>query len=809
MIRWEQIQHIFTTEAQINLLAGLTAPAAKLNVLTGFTGSTADLNAIIGMGPAFANHLSLDAASAHQILAGTVDGEAIADGTLTAAKLAFAVTTPAQLGALTTTVANLRSDHEVLASEVDVLTGIVIPGQGSDILGAILQTVAHISNPKDAHDASAISYGQVESGYYYLNSPASSGQSLVNVGLAKARFFRAGDIVSLQDNINTEADHTILSVNYNTGVLTLTSNLAFNLNTTQDARITNLSENNAQSGIDRSLKSNTDTFSGRLTIEQSSDNDALVINKTGIGYTASFNDFSGKTADDFSIELGRADGTSAFSIFNDDGMNAMHVLDDGNVIAGNYALSDYSSLKFGQITKEPLTADRTWTMPDKDGTVALISDMPHVFSVADIPAMNALTGMEEGDIALVADNGFGDPQSYIYTGTSWELLGTSGGDKQVFVDYHDPISTVLPSGTSVVLDGIAGVDGDKVLFTNLATGNNQIYLLAGVGTSITWILQADYQNGFSPSLGEVVRIKKGNAFELSEAIFNGTTFKVNDVVRYFSGADYWEQSSLKTASIVSGTSDSIFTVGLAGSENFIIDYSIARGSSKETGQFIITSNGVTVQTARAEAFIGSTGVELTASIVGSDIVFGYTSDVGASGVMKYFVKRWSNAAGGPAGLPSYSASSPSATTAAGNILEIQYNGVGGVLAADSDFKWNDATKQLNIGDLHIDKLRQFILSDNQTIPDNVFSLNAIVNKFIFIDYSIERGTEVRAGRIEICNNGILAEITDTYTDTGGAGIDNTDIAFTAELSGGNILLKYATTSTGDTALLKYAMRKWL
>lgn len=157
----------------------------------------------------------------------------------------------------------------------------------------------------------------------------------------------------------------------------------------------------------------------------------------------------------------------------------------------------------------------------------------------------------------------------------------------------------------------------------------------------------------------------GNSFTTSNAGSNtsssgGTVsnnkWDFNDVVRNFSSnGNYFEQSSLKSAQIANNATTDIFTVPAFGSNNMIVDFSITRGITKETGQIYITHDGVTAETATANTSILLTGVTFNAVIFGSFITLRAVSDNSTTGTMIYSVKRWSDTPGGPAGLPGYNA----------------------------------------------------------------------------------------------------------------------------------------------------------
>ena len=448
MIRWGQIQNIDTTEQEINLLAGLTANSSQINVLDGYTGTTADLNNAIGVGTTLTGHIADDAATAHTFLAGTINGSALIDGTISEAKLAFDTATQADLASLQALHNNLQTDHDTLQSQVDTLAAVVIPGQGQDIAEAVDQAVQHISNPENAHDASAISYGENQSGYYFPLSDLGAGNNVVEVGLANVRYFRVNDSVDYESNTAPLVSTTISAVNYDTGFITLAAAPPVAYTTAADFKIWNNDEKNVQEGIDRSLKNNTDDFTGRLKINQDNgENQVLVLSQDGTG-TFTRTPTLGSVPDDAifdgankweynttfdhttitwggSVILSQEPGeltqytvgnityyrgvfwSSPFpsleqykiyieetvpaeeelafnqgTISTQNGLTlqnstdlVIYTIDDaGNSMSNTHTLRDFSNSYDGLITKEPLTEDRTWTFPDRDGFVA-IGDM--------------------------------------------------------------------------------------------------------------------------------------------------------------------------------------------------------------------------------------------------------------------------------------------------------------------------------------------------------------------------------------------------------------------------------------------------
>lgn len=230
----------------------------------------------------------------------------------------------------------------------------------------------------------------------------------------------------------------------------------------------------------------------------------------------------------------------------------------------------------------------------------------------------------------------------------------SGGSGVVKATLYDAISSVLPTGPTVMVDGIAGVNGDLVLFSNLGSNNNEIYKLGGVGTSITWTATHAFSGNLTPTDGDLIVIQNGTAFGNQVGQFVNSAFKFNDTVRYFSGTDFWELSSIKTSTLTDNTTGNVFTVTAAGSENIVANFSILRNGIKETATLWITSDGINASIATSGAYLGLTGVSFSADINAGNLRLRYTtSSTGFGATMKYFTQRWSDTPGGPSSITSY------------------------------------------------------------------------------------------------------------------------------------------------------------
>lgn len=435
-----------------------------------------------------------------------------------------------------------------------------------------------------------------------------------------------------------------------------------------------------------------------------------------------------------------------------------------------------------------------------DATIAADTWKPPVATFASLPVI----GNINGDNRLVLDT------RLIYSwNTSLSLwLPISGSGGTVKATFLDPISSVLPTGVSVTIDGVSGVNGDFVLFTNLSSNNNRVYKLGGVGVAITWTPERIFQGAFDPTDGDSVRIQKGTIFQEQLAVFDSVNFKVNDTIRMFNGVspDYVELGSIKTVTLVDNTiNGEVFSVSVGNNENWIVNYSILRGAGlKETGQLLITSDGTTVALSNTNAYFGDTGVTFNADINLGNIRLLYTTtNTGTSATMKLFVARWSNSAGGPSGIPNYNTTPSSPITAAGATGDIQYKGSSGNLSGDVRFKWDDAEGSLNLNGLIYKSLQGPVtLLDNQGSPQTAFTY-ALSNKFAVVEYSVLRNTSTSVGRLLVTTNGSSVSISDDNVSVGTPGI-----TFSAIISGPNIVIQYVSTNTGFNADFKYTFRRW-
>lgn len=132
-------------------------------------------------------------------------------------------------------------------------------------------------------------------------------------------------------------------------------------------------------------------------------------------------------------------------------------------------------------------------------------------------------------------NGISD-KLRIFNGNDWSNVGQGGGVPTVI--YWDNSSTTLPSSTPYAPDGTNIINGDTVLFTNLSSGNNEVYQATISGPTISWTLLALGQNFTGvPTTGDSLYITSGTLRHDSLIFYNGSTDEWTVIVGY--GANYF------------------------------------------------------------------------------------------------------------------------------------------------------------------------------------------------------------------------------------------------------------------------------
>ncbi len=457
------------------------------------------------------------------------------------------------------------------------------------------------------------------------------------------------------------------------------------------------------------------------------------------------------------------------------------------------------------------------------GTLSLLVNQAAYFTIDrnasfSLANLSALTICNIQDVPL-AENVYifayrlSGVECYLYNNKKLKLGGNpiSSGAGVIKVKLHDPYSTALTLGIFVV-DGVTVADQDRVLFTGLTSNPNRIYsAVVSGGAVVSWNPEYDFGGFQDPADGDFVVVTAGTLFQDQLGKFTGTAFTFNDKVRYFNGTDYFEQSSLFNSNILNNQSSAqdVTTFNFSGSEYCIVEYSISRGSAREAGMLILSTDGVDVAFSQYGANLSSVGVALSADISGSLLRIRYVSDnSGSTGVMKFHLRRWSNNVGGPSGVPSYTGGGGGAggVTSSGvpNNGEIAIFTGTSDITSNSNFKFDTAIGAINLNGLNIGYLQgPYTLADNTSLETTILSYDYTLYPFSIIEYSLVRNNERRVGRIMLTHNGSITNLSDDYSPTSDLGI-----TFSSDLSGSNIRLKYVTTSTTFNATMKLSIRRW-
>lgn len=203
-------------------------------------------------------------------------------------------------------------------------------------------------------------------------------------------------------------------------------------------------------------------------------------------------------ADSANVELLELDSSDILKLLKRPRMDASvaAVADDADVITKGFFDEGVTDV-LGQ-PSGIATLDVNGKLESSQVPAIAITD---VFVVADITARDALTGIEEGDVAKVLDAGAGLPKTYIYDGSAWVEIesgsdvDTVNGQTGTVVLESDDIN--LPTairGATEVQAALSQLD------TDLATAEGAISALEGASVEFVqekFVLGAgDITNGY-------------------------------------------------------------------------------------------------------------------------------------------------------------------------------------------------------------------------------------------------------------------------------------------------------------------------
>lgn len=100
-----------------------------------------------------------------------------------------------------------------------------------------------------------------------------------------------------------------------------------------------------------------------------------------------------------------------------------------------------------------------------------------------------------------------------------------------------------------------------------------------------------------------------------------------------------------------------------------------------------------------------------------------------------------------------------------------------------------------------ESLRALSIANNATA--NVISVAAASNRNLIVDYSITRSTNYETGTLYIVHDGTTAQVAVGNVVSGSPGV-----TFSADISAGNLRLRYTSDNSGPTGTMKYEVRRW-
>ena len=367
ILRWKDLQNVNTTEKEINQLFGLLAVATDLNRIVGYKYTGKELNSAFETVADYNAHKSSELTKAHPLEPNTLNGLVLADETVPLGKIKdnSNILLKKDIESFDREVDQIEVKVSDLEDQVKIVYDLAMGINSSELPAIIQNLIKHIDIESDAHDASAISFGN----YYPIETNILAGSAYTKVSKENARFFKEADFVRISDDVSSPFITSVSEINYDTGQIRFQEAVPENYELKNNPIIFVETQKNIQAAITRSLRNTTDTLYGRLSIIQSRNDDALIVQNNGTGYSARFNNFTSKTSDSFSVELGSDNATTNFEIRNDSKRVAFSVNDIGVTKLNDIIFEDRATKKTGYFTKQGLSEDRLWKLPNRSGYV--------------------------------------------------------------------------------------------------------------------------------------------------------------------------------------------------------------------------------------------------------------------------------------------------------------------------------------------------------------------------------------------------------------------------------------------------------
>ena len=296
----------------------------------------------------------------------------------------------------------------------------------------------------------------------------------------------------------------------------------------------------------------------------------------------------------------------------------------------------------------------------------------------------------------------------------------------------DTTDATLPTGNPII-DTYTVQIGDRVLATNLVSGNNEIYKATGTLSAVTWVLETDGQAGTgAPSVGDLVFVKNGTHAGQQWSYENGNNWVETNTAQVWSFSTGLHVS-LNTVSVIYGT-----TISTACQGN---DARLSDARTPTAHVLDSASHTVSGETPGA-LLMANSATTFSFTAISGDVSFG---SAGASLV----------------------------------------NNIQGVPIGNLGLTYSSATLLDNTG--------------VATLVTGCSFATASV-RAVKIEFELVRGAgNLATGYIALLYDGTNANITQNFDIE----VGTTGLTLTADISGGNMRLLYTTTNTGSDITMKF------
>lgn len=506
-----------------------------------------------------------------------------------------------------------------------------------------------------------------------------------------------------------------------------------------------------------------------ITTTQGSDpvgaTDPLVAGRTGVPVVYSLNDTANTIASLTQIEIDAISNVTA-TVLTD----TVTVTNDinGNVTDASDFNTGFSISVTTQGVADSFTGGKGDaslkgydTLVDATNTATINAADIDLVATNRIDLQSALIGIK----ALSTVDPAGGTQGDIYfntsvkryrkhNGISWGWIdSTDLATSIILIEAKDDIQLTLPPTTATLVDGYTIVNGSIVCFTNLTSGANKLYKATVAGINITWtVVVFGIDGGGAPQDGEFIYVKLGTNNIDTLFSFDGTIWKAVGNQKLANADRNMAIVGGGTKKWIPGTNTLSWSADAFVQVPELLDTrnKIAAGSVALTaGQLAYVTINRT----------GATPATLTVNVATIDTI---------------------------------SPSSP----ANDNLVVIARR-----IGDEVFWGLNDGIASTLNGGI----FTRVLLANNQVSAADIFTVSQTTFDSLIVKYSLTRDTTKEIGHMFITHNGTTASIS-----TIGSEVGTTGVTFTADLSGGNLRLRYTTNnSPAFSAEMRYSVDKWL